>query len=61
MGLSADLLKVASDRIAKATGLGLLKLYYLIYPKFSTVSHIGLLHKLSLMEFQVRYTFPTIH
>ena len=59
MGLSADLLKVASDRIA--TGLGLLKLYYLIYPKFSTVSHAGILHKLSLMEFQVRYTFPTIH
>ena len=55
--LSADLLTVKSDRIARAfnrpwgTRFAALD----IFKVFDRVSHAGLLHKLGLTEFQVRY------
>ena len=55
---TADLLTVVSDRIARAlTGLGLLELWHLIYPRL--LIGFGMLvffTNLSLMEFQVRYS-----
>ena len=54
---TADLLTVVSDRIARVlSGLGLLELQYLIYPRLLT--ECGMLvffTNLSLIEFQVRY------
>ena len=49
----ADLLTVASDRI---TGLGLLELWHVIYPRLLTgFGMLVFFTNLSLMEFQVRY------
>ena len=52
---TADLLTVVSDRIAKAlTGLGLLELWHLIYPRLLTgFGMLVFFTNLSLMEFQV--------
>ena len=54
----ADLLTVVSDRIARVlTGVGLLELWHLIYPRL--LIGFGMLvffTNLSLMEFQVRYS-----
>ena len=54
---TADLLTVVSDRIARAFNRsGATQAVALDISKaFDRVWHAGLLHKLSLMEFQVRY------
>ena len=53
----SDLLTFVSDRIARLfIGLGLLKMWHLIYPKLLTgCGMLVFFTKLSLMEFQVRY------
>ena len=55
--LAADLLTVVSDRITgDLTGLGLLELQHLIYPRLSREFGVLVLFtNLSVMEFQVRY------
>ena len=55
---TADLLTVVSDRIAGLlTGLGLLKLWHLIYPRLLTgFGMLVFFTNLSLTEFQVRYS-----
>ena len=72
---TADLLTVVSDRIARAfnRSVATQAVALDISKAFDRVWHAGLLHKLSLMEFLIRYlalfllfsviddTFPTIH
>ena len=55
--LTADLLTVVSDRIARAFNKsGVTRALTLDMSKaFDRVWHAGLLHKLTSMEFQVRY------
>ena len=54
---TVDLVTVVSDIIARAvTGLGLLELWHLIFPRFSTgFSVLVFFTNLSLMEFHFRY------